>query len=467
VAKGMSFRRLPLLVLVAAIVVLVLAQAATTADPPPPPAPTCSPGPSDCGAWHTSNVTVNWAAPPSGVSASGCGATTISNDTAGASVSCTWSRDGVGLTRTVTVRRDATPPSVTASADRGTDANGWFNHPVNIAFSGSDKTSGISSCTTTSYKGPDTTHTSVPGSCTDGAGNTSSTGYELKYDATPPSVQAKPDRNPNARGWYNRPVTVAFVGTDPTAGVDSCAAPILYKGPDSTNALLSGTCRDKAANTSPPIQLALKYDTRPPNLARVKAELEKKGVTLRWFASKDSQTFEVERRPGLRGPKPSKLYEGPKQTFVDQRVKAGVKYRYTIAAYDEAGNASVKALLAQPNETGSGRSQAGPRATHPASRPALVTPAEGARLAVPPRFVWKTVPSADYYNLQLYRGGRKILSVWPAQPGFRVQHSWTFGGRTYVLTPGRYRWYVWPGFGARASNRYGKLIGTRTFVVKG
>src|SRR5262249_45842184 len=161
--------------------------------------PACSPGPADCGAWHTSNVTVNWAAPPSGVSASGCGATTISNDTGGAGVSCTWSNSSGSRTTTVTVRRDATPPSVTAAADRGTDANGWFNHPVNVAFSGSDKTSGISSCTSTTYKGPDTTGTSVRGSCTDGAGNTSSTGYELKYDATPPVVQAKPDRKANAR----------------------------------------------------------------------------------------------------------------------------------------------------------------------------------------------------------------------------------------------------------------------------
>jgi hypothetical protein len=338
---------------------------------------------------------------------------------------------------------------------------------VNIAFSGSDKTSGISSCTTATYKGPDTTHTSVPGSCTDGAGNTSSTGYELKYDATAPVVQAKPDRNPNSHGWYNRALTVAFVGTDPTAGVDSCAAPILYKGPDSPNAVVSGTCRDKAANTSPPVQFAIKYDTRPPNLARVKAELEKKGVALRWFASKDSQTFEVERRPGLRGKKPSTLYKGPKRSFVDQRVQAGVKYRYTIAAYDEAGNAAVKALLAQPEEAGSGKSPAAPRASHPNSRPALVTPLEGARLAAPPLLVWKSVSSADYYNVQLYRGGRKILSVWPARPGFRLQSSWTFGGRSYALAPGRYRWYVWPGFGARSSNRYGKLLGTRTFVVTG
>ena len=63
----MSLRRLPVAALLVTIVVLALAQAAATALPPSPPDPSCSPGPADCGAWHTSNVTVQWASPPSGV----------------------------------------------------------------------------------------------------------------------------------------------------------------------------------------------------------------------------------------------------------------------------------------------------------------------------------------------------------------------------------------------------------------
>ena len=33
-----------------------------------------------------------------------------------------------------------------------------------------------------------------------------------------------------------------------------------------------------------------------------------------------------------------------------------------------------------------------------------------------------------------------------------------------TLTPGTYQWYVWPGFGALAKSRYGKLIVSSTFV---
>ena len=39
---------------------------------------------------------------------------------------------------------DATPPSVTgAAAERPPDGNGWYNHPVAIAFTGRDDTSGV------------------------------------------------------------------------------------------------------------------------------------------------------------------------------------------------------------------------------------------------------------------------------------------------------------------------------------
>ena len=180
----MIVRRTPFVFLILALAVLVLAGRASTAPPPAPPDPSCSPGPSNCFAWHTAAVTVSWASPPAGVTASGCGAVTISSDTGGTGVSCTWSNAEGSRTTTTNVRKDGTPPAVTASADRGPDSNGWYNHGLTINFSGSDGVSGIGSCTSTDYKGPDTDHTSVSGSCTDNAGNSNGTGFELKYDAT-------------------------------------------------------------------------------------------------------------------------------------------------------------------------------------------------------------------------------------------------------------------------------------------
>ena len=445
--------RFPLLLLVAALVVLVV-PSSTSALPPAPQA-SCSPGPADCGAWHTGNVTVSWSAPS-------CASATVSQD-GGTGVSCTVSDGSGSVTSTVIVRRDASPPAVTASPERGPDNDGWYNRPVAVSVSGDDATSGLAGCSGGgTYSGPDTGGADVGGSCTDNAGNRGSASFGLKFDATPPTVEAKPDRQPNARGWYNRELTVSFNGADATSGLHSCAPAVTYKGPDAPKTAVSGTCMDKAANTSPPAGYELRYDTRPPTLARVKAEITAGGVVLKWKASKDTVTVGVVRRPGLKGKQPSTLYTGKALAFTDRRLTKGVKYRYTVTAYDEAENAAVKGLAVKPDVSVNRPSTP---ARPAAARPSLTRPAVGARVAAPPVLAWGAVPKATYYNVQLYRDGRKILTVWPASTSFLVQRAWRYEGRSYRLTPGRYRWYVWPGFGLRSANRYGKLVGTRTFVV--
>jgi hypothetical protein len=467
----MTASRISALVALAVLALLVLPRTATSA-PPPAPTASCSPGPSDCFSWHNSNVTLTWASPPTGVSvASGCGSVTITSDTGGTPVGCTWKRNATGETTgvTVSVRRDTAPPSVRGVAERAPDANGWYNRPVSVKFEGSDPLSGISSCTSGTYGGPDSTTARLGGTCSDGAGNTGSTAFELKYDATAPTVEGKPDRPANAKGWYNRAVTVAFVGTDAVAGIDACDPPVLYKGPNTDKATLSGACRDKASNQSQPATFDLKYDSVPPKLGKVRAEIGARTITLRWTASTDTSSVAVVRRPGLRDRKPSTLHNRRTTAFTDRRVKSGVKYRYTVTAYDEAGNGAVKVLVAQLGKAAtsavSGPAVKEPTATKPAAKPAVVRPLQGARLSSPPLMVWKPVGNADYYNLQLFRGGTKILSVWPSRPSFQLRGTWTFGKREFRLSPGRYVWYVWAGFGALSAHRYGPLLIKREFVV--
>jgi hypothetical protein len=448
-----------LLALTAAAVAVVTLAGSTAQALPPQPVPTCSPAPADCSAWHTTNVTVSWSTP-------GCPGATITSDTAGTPVSCTATDGSGSVTTTVNVRRDATPPSVRAAATRAPNSNGWYNGEVGVEFSGSDALSGIASCTSGSYKGPDSGTARVAGSCTDFGGNRGTTSFELRFDATAPTAAAKPERAPNAMGWYNRPVSVAFEGTDAVSGVDSCTAPVLYKGPDTAKTALSGACRDKASNTSQPAAFELRYDTVPPALKRVKAEIGSKGVVLKWTASPDARSYAVVRRPGLRGRKPSTIYTGRAFTFTDRRLENGVKYRYTVTAYDEAGNGAAKALLAHPTSVSAPVRAAAPKRSTPAqAKPSLTRPVAGARVSAPPLLMWAVVKDATYYNVQLYRNGKKILTAWTRHPKLRLEQSWQFDGRKYVLSPGLYRWYVWPGLDRPAANRYGKLIGTRTFVV--
>jgi hypothetical protein len=78
---------------------------------------------------------------------------------------------------------------------------------------------------------------------------------------------------------------------------------------------------------------------------------------------------------------------------------------------------------------------------------------------------WQPVRRAGYYNMQLFRAGRKILTAWPSRPSYQLRTRWSYGGHAQRLEPGRYRWIVWPGYGPRARVRYGHPIGRSTFVV--
>ena len=72
---------------------------------------------------------------------------------------------------------------------------------------------------------------------------------------------------------------------------------------------------------------------------------------------------------------------------------------------------------------------------------------------------------ADYYNVQLYRGRVKLLSAWPSRAHLKLHHQWTFVGQRVRLTPGHYRWYVWPGYGSRPAHHFGAFIGQSSFVI--
>ena len=95
----------------------------------------------------------------------------------------------------------------------------------------------------------------------------------------------------------------------------------------------------------------------------------------------------------------------------------------------------------------------------------LVSPPADAKVSAPPLLVWTAVPNATYYNVQLWRRGR-VLSAWPTRASFRLRRTWTYQGRRHRLLPGRYRWYVWPGYGRRPARKFGPLLGSSSFVVR-
>jgi hypothetical protein len=106
----------------------------------------------------------------------------------------------------------------------------------------------------------------------------------------------------------------------------------------------------------------------------------------------------------------------------------------------------------------------------PASTPAARVPARSTATRSPPAIVWSPVPRATFYWLQLIRvglpGTRKILDAFPVRPRLALRAGWVNGRRHEHLTPGRYRWYVWPQYGHGAKVRYTELLRQGIFVVK-
>jgi hypothetical protein len=85
----------------------------------------------------------------------------------------------------------------------------------------------------------------------------------------------------------------------------------------------------------------------------------------------------------------------------------------------------------------------------------------------PPLLDWRPKARASYYNVQLWRGGVKILTRWPTRSQLQLRSRWTQNGRVFRLSAGKYRWLVWPGFGKPAAARYGKLLGWSEFRIPG
>jgi hypothetical protein len=89
--------------------------------------------------------------------------------------------------------------------------------------------------------------------------------------------------------------------------------------------------------------------------------------------------------------------------------------------------------------------------------PRILAPVEGSVSGRRVRFAWRAAAGARYYNVQVWNRGvtRRVLTRWP-------------DARQVVLRlpPGRYRWYVYPGFGTRTTTRYGALIGQGSFTVR-
>src|ERR687897_605540 len=84
----------------------------------------------------------------------------------------------------------ATAPGISDTCDRWytgpSVAVTWDWQPASPTFHGTDRTSGVASCSSTIFGGPDGQGVPVAGTCVDVAGNVGSASLPINYDATPP-----------------------------------------------------------------------------------------------------------------------------------------------------------------------------------------------------------------------------------------------------------------------------------------
>ena len=144
--------------------------------------------------WYVSDVSLSWSvvdAESAISSQSGCDPVTVNADTAGDTFTCSATSTGGTASQSVTIKRDATAPTISAAASSAPNANGWYNSDVTVPFTCNDNLSGVVSCPTDeTLNSEGSAVSSTAQTITDQAGNSSAASnvVTVKIDKTAPVV---------------------------------------------------------------------------------------------------------------------------------------------------------------------------------------------------------------------------------------------------------------------------------------
>jgi hypothetical protein len=125
------------------------------------------------------------------------------------------------------------------------------------------------------------------------------------------------------------------------------------------------------------------------------------------------------------------------------KLRPGANGYIALYAYDLSGNASRPAR-------------------HTVSLASLIPlrPVTGSRVTSAPRLTWAATAGTAYYNIQVFRDGRRIVVGWPSDASYRLPAK--------LFGPGIYTWFVWPAIKhGHSAPTFGNLIGRATFVYEG
>ena len=203
--------------------------------------------------WYTSDVQVSWSVTDAESSISnqtGCDPQNVTTDTNGITFTCEATSAGGTNSQSVTVKRDATAPTISAAATTAANGAGWYKTDVTVQFTCGDLLSGVASgaCPanqTLSTEG--SAVSSIAQTVTDAAGNTSapSNVVTVKIDKTLPTLNPIVSPNPVQ---LNGSATATSGAADSLSGLASQMCDALDT---STAGAKSVTCHatDNAGNT--------------------------------------------------------------------------------------------------------------------------------------------------------------------------------------------------------------------------
>ena len=123
---------------------------------------------------------------------------------------------------------------------------------------------------------------------------------------------------------------------------------------------------------------------------------------LAWQASGAAKVMVMRSPAGARAAQADVVYDGTGAGFTDGNLSNGKRYTYLVQAIDAAGNTASDSASVTPSAD--------------ASTKHLLSPGAASSLSRPPMLRWRRIARASYYNVQLFRNGKKILSAWPTKP---------------------------------------------------
>ena len=214
--------------------------------------------------WYVSDVTVSWSVVDneSAISSqSGCDPVTVNADAAGVTFTCSATSTGGTASQSVTIKRDATAPTISAAASSAPNTNGWYNSDVTVPFTCNDNLSGVVSCPadeTLSSEGSAVSSTAQ--TITDQAGNSSAASnvVTVQIDKTAPVVTVS-GVSDGASYTLGSVPTAACSTSDARSGVATQAPVAVTGGNADGTGSFTATCSGATDNAGNSRSVAVGY----------------------------------------------------------------------------------------------------------------------------------------------------------------------------------------------------------------